>query len=144
MLYKITKLELLPKNNLFRLLSRFQVDFVISFFVTFCSLLNNFSRIQFWLMTPGWCSCQPGWQGDICERPCDPGYYGDNCQFKSECQNGARTQHITGACFCRPGWTGVLCENPCPTGNVFELDVIYNKKKQFRRLRTFGLELNEI
>ena len=102
--------------------------------------LINFFHIQFWL--PGWCSCQPGWQGDICERPCDPGYYGDNCQSESECQNGARTHHVTGECFCTPGWAGLLCENPCPIGKVLKLDFIFMLMKNTRwKLWVFWVEL---
>ena len=54
----------------------------------------------------GSCSCTPGWQGVVCEKPCDQGYYGDKCQKQCQCLNGGTCDPVMGNCTCRPGYTG--------------------------------------
>ena len=65
----------------------------------------------------GTCSCMPGYEGPLCDRPCARGRYGPGCGARCACENDARCHHVTGSCACAAGWTGPGCRRPCAPGS---------------------------
>ncbi|PIK59296.1 putative multiple epidermal growth factor-like domains protein 6-like [Apostichopus japonicus] len=61
------------------------------------------------------CTCSPGWQGKVCNRPCPEGRYGQDCRDVCDCVNGI-CLNVDGTCQCEFGYHGDSCNMSCPQG----------------------------
>ena len=81
-------------------------------FIVLSTRVCVFYTVYNWtLLQTGECRCQPGYQGEQCERRCDDGYYGDGCRHRCRCRRHEKCDFVTGACTsnCPPGWIGDDC-----------------------------------
>ncbi|XP_010640461.1 scavenger receptor class F member 1 isoform X3 [Fukomys damarensis] len=67
-------------------------------------------------------SCEPGWNGTLCQVSCSPGTFGESCsQQCPRCRGGKPCHAETGHCeHCDPGRMGPRCEDSCPAGTFGE------------------------
>ena len=71
------------------------------------------------------CICNPGWEGDLCDKKCNEGFFGQDCVSECQCKNGGTCDHVTGECKCPTGVFGEFCEDGCPSGRVASFIIIY-------------------